>query len=192
VDVPYPADSALAVVGVAHDDILNVRSGPGTAFPVVATLDPQAEGVITTGRGWQPVPREAWWIEVTTGGVTGWAHMSYLAGRDGTDDITAHVIQQLGQRPVAGTMIELGRVVADSQASNNSEIQSAIVMSVAPTVGDLGEVSFDVVGLADDSIWAMRLHVFGQPLDSGEGFSLTSVESTLYCGRGAPDGGLCP
>lgn len=192
VEVPYPAGSALAVVGVAHDDVLNVRQGPSTTFPVVATLGPQAHGVVTTGRGWRPTGAGSWWIEVTTGGVSGWASLTFLAGRDGTDDVTAEVIRKLGHRPVAETMLALGREVAGAQAYNDSEIRSVIVVSVAPTAGDLGEVSYDVVGLADDSVKAERLHVFGQPLDSGEGFSLKSVEATLFCARGTPAGGLCP
>jgi hypothetical protein len=51
---------------------------------------------------------------------------------------------------------------------------------------------YDVVGLSDDAIWAQRLHVVGRPTDSGEGFSLTSVEATNFCDRGGGDGGPCP
>ena len=36
-----------------------------------------------------------------------------------------------------------------------------------------------------------RLHVFGQPLDSGEGFSLMAVEATVMCDRGVTDEGFC-
>ena len=65
-----------------------------------------------------------------------------------------------------------------------------IVVSVAPTVGDLGEVTYDVVGLGDDSLGGYRLHIFGQPTDSGGGFSLMAIEATAMCQRAVHDG-LC-
>ena len=84
-------------------------------------------------------------------------------------------------------MEELGMLVAETLASDDP--QSDIVMSVAATVSDLGEVTFDVVGLGDDSVWALRLHVFGQP--DGSRFSLMSVEAHVMCMtvRGASEGG---
>jgi hypothetical protein len=57
-----------------------------------------------------------------------------------------------------------------------------------PHVGDLGEVTVDVVGLADDSILGWRLHVFAQP--EGATFHVRTVEQTVLCARGA-DAGLC-
>jgi hypothetical protein len=64
-------------------------------------------------------------------------------------------------------------------------------MVIPPTVGDLGEVTFDVVGLLDDAQLGWRLHIFGQPTEGGEGFSLKSVEATALCGRGVTEDGLC-
>jgi hypothetical protein len=64
-------------------------------------------------------------------------------------------------------------------------------MVVTPTVNDLGEVTFDVVGLLDDSQLGWRLHIFGQPTEGGEGFSLMSVEATAFCGRGVTEEGFC-
>jgi hypothetical protein len=155
---------------------------------VVATLDPIAAGVETTGRIWES---ETWWIEVTAEGSTGWASLRLLAGRDGTRDVTSQVVTTLGDRPTSDTMSDLGQTVAESRVSGPET--ASIVMSVAPTEGDLGEVTFDVVGLSDDSVKAERLQVFGQPTGSDQGFSLKSVESTSFCARGAPsDGGLCP
>jgi hypothetical protein len=68
---------------------------------------------------------------------------------------------------------------------------SRIVMSVAPTVGDLGEVTYDVVGLGDDALGGVRLHVFGDPAEGGEGFVLSNVERTFICSRGVTDDGFC-
>jgi hypothetical protein len=58
---------------------------------------------------------------------------------------------------------------------------------VAPSEGDLGEVTFDVVGYPDDAVYGQRLHVFGRSGEGG-GFDLKSVESTLLCRRGVADG----
>ncbi|NNC44231.1 MAG: hypothetical protein HKO03_13440 [Acidimicrobiia bacterium] len=62
---------------------------------------------------------------------------------------------------------------------------------MAPTEGDLGEVTYDVVGIGDDSVLGERLHIFGQPTGDGSGFSLMAVESQVLCGRGVTDQGLC-
>ena len=81
-------------------------------------------------------------------------------------------------------MLDLGLVVANSvnfAALTDPEVPSAIILVVPPAVGDVGEVTYDAVGLADDTTMARRLHVFGQPLESGEGFSLMSVEGTEMC-----------
>ena len=64
-------------------------------------------------------------------------------------------------------------------------------MVVAPAVGDLGEVTYDVIGLGDDSIGGWRLHVFGTPSASGEGFLLKTLEATTLCTRGVTTDGLC-
>ncbi len=60
------------------------------------------------------------------------------------------------------------------------------MQSAAATVGDLGEVTFDVVGMPDDAQHGVRLHVFGTPLPGG--FALKSVEATVLCSRGVTAG----
>lgn len=177
----------LGVVGVAHDDVLNVRAGPGTDQAIVAQLDSLADGVVATGRG-RRLTRTIWY-EVRSGAVTGWSNSSFLAFHGTVDDVTADIIEQLGSRPVTETMLELGELVA--QARSSDDVDSRVVLSVAPTVGDVGEVTYDVIGLADDALYGYRLHVFGQPIESGEGFSLGSVEQTSLCGRGIDDIGRC-
>ncbi len=182
-----PADGdVLSVVGVAHDDVLNLRRGPGVAFPVVATLPPLADDVTATGRGWLVRPGAVWY-EVSHSGVTGWANGWFLAWRDGTEDVTSHVVARIGQAPVGDTMADLGLQVARALVSGPE--RSTRAMSVAPSAG---EVSYDIVGLSDDSVWAQRLRVRGQPNASGQGFSLTTVEATSFCMRGVGSGGLCP
>ncbi|MGH3788145.1 MAG: hypothetical protein ACRDRG_16710 [Pseudonocardiaceae bacterium] len=177
----------LGVVGVPFDDVLNVRAAPGADQRIVARLDPLADDVVTTGSARQLTG--SIWYEVTVEGVAGWANSSFVAWLGGTDDATAQVIEALGARPSAPTMLDLGRLVAEARASD--EPPSRITVTVAPTTGDLGEVTYDVVGLGDDATLGERLHVFGRPLDGGQGFSLASVESRVLCARGATDDGLC-
>ena len=185
VDFGPQAGDVLAVIGVRFDDVLNVRAGPGTDQPVVATLAPTSNDAVATGHT-RMLPR-SFWTEVTVGGTTGWASLSFLGYLGRTDDITADVVDALGGIPTAGTMEDLGMVVADTQASE--EPPSDIVVVEAPTVGDLGEITIDVVGLGDDALRGLRLHVFGQP--TSDGFSLKTVEVTLLCGRGVTADGLC-
>lgn len=174
------------MVGVSSAGELNVRAAPGTDQEILTTLPPLAE-VPATGRA-QILPSSTWY-EITTDGVTGWSSIAFLAYVGATDDITAEVVEDLGSLPIAETMLELGQIVAESQAS--TEPASRIVASVAPSVGDLGEVTFDVVGLGDDALRGVRLHIFGAPDPGGEAFSLMSVEQTLLCGRGVTDDGVC-
>lgn len=184
--VPIPAEGAiLGVIGVQYDDTLNVRSGPNITYGVIATLDPTQMGISGTGNGWQLPSGTVWW-EIEAGGAVGWANQRFLSRLAGVDDITSLVVANLGEIPVAETMLELGTIVANSVAS--TDVESGIVVVVAPTVGDLGEITIDVLGLADDSQEGWRLHIFGQP--TVEGFSLMAVEATILCQRGV-SGELC-
>jgi len=184
--VPVPREGAiLGVVGVRHDDTLNVRSGPDVTFSVIAALEPTQVGIAGTGEGWQLPSGSVWW-KVEADGVAGWANQQFLSRLGGVDDLTSFVVSQLGGIPVAETMLDLGLIVANTFAGVDNG--SNVVVSVAPTVGDLGEVTYDVVGLGDDSVGGYRLHIFGQPTDSGGGFSLMAVEATTMCQRAVSDG----
>jgi len=186
--VPVPAEGpVVGVIGVQYDDTLNVRSGPGISFPVIATLDPTQTGIAGTGQGWQLPSGSVWW-EIESDGIVGWSNQRFLSRLGGVEDVTSFVVDRLGEIPVADTMLDLGLTVA--QVFADPDVGSDVVVSVAPTVGDLGEVTYDVVGLGDDSVGGTRLHVFGQPSESGEGFSLMAVEATSMCQRGVSQG-LC-
>lgn len=174
----------LGVVGVAHDDVLNVRAGPGTDQPVVATLDPLADDVIATGRARQ-LPRSLWY-EVDVDGVTGWASIAFLAYIGDTFDSTDEAIATLGTGPIAETMVDVGRIVAETFAS--ADPVSEITMTAPPTGSDTAEVTYDVIGLGDDSVLGFRVRVLAEVDEGGEAFRLTRVESTLLCARGLSEG----
>lgn len=187
IDFGPAAGDEIAVVGVAHDDVLNVRAAPGTDSEILAKLAPTATGLIATGRA-RSLP-ESIWFEVEVEDVTGWVSSAFVGYLGLTDDATAEVIEALGETPGAETMLDLGLIVAEVMSSD--EPPSRVVMSVAPAVGDLGEVTYDVVGLGDDALGGVRLHVFGDPAEGGEAFVLSNVERTFICTRGVTDDGFC-
>lgn len=178
--------ATMLVLGVAADDVLNVRSGPGTDADVVATLAPLATDVAATGAA-RLLPGSIW-LEVEHADGTGWANSSFFAFPGPTDDITARLLEAAGERPSAPTLEELAIDVAALVASEDPP--SRIVISDGPDVGDLGEVTVDVVGLGDDAVVGLRLVVFAT--EEGDGFSLRTVEATDLCGRGVGLEDGCP
>jgi peptidoglycan/xylan/chitin deacetylase (PgdA/CDA1 family) len=65
------------VTGVAVDDVLNVRAGPGVTHPVVATLAHDAAGLESTGRI-AGVGGQLWREIGVPGATTGWVNAGYL------------------------------------------------------------------------------------------------------------------
>ncbi len=180
--------ATLAVVGVGADDVLNVRVGPWTDYDVIARLTSLEDDVRATGRA-RLMPSSIW-IEVEVDGVIGWSSSRYLAFLGQTDDVTSQIVADHGSLPTAETLVELANIVAELRASVDPA--SRIVISDGPDVGDLGEVTVDVVGLGDDAQFGERLVIFATPDESGEGFTVKSVEGTSMCGRGPDSGGGCP
>ena len=213
----------LSVVGVPHDEVLIVHDVPSgqiiatldisnpyesqlkvTEAPsgeVIASFDSPTGGIVATGKT-RRVPDAAWteavWNEVRVAGLTGWARAAYLAPIGLTDDLTAHLIDVLGERPMADTLIELGLIVGEAMASE--EPPSHVHIVTRPIVFEaLGEVTVDVLNIGDDSLLGYRLHVFATPgaedwmsEDPGP-FTLRTVERTVLCHshRGVTADGLC-
>jgi uncharacterized protein YraI len=173
-----PARAKMAVFGVAYDDVLNLRTGPGSGNPVILGLGSVEESVAALG-GSRTLSDATVWYEVEARGVTGWAAARYLLYRGPTNDVTSQVVGQAGEYPEAANMSDLGRAVANLLATSGS----TIVLSGAPSTGDLGQVSYDVVGIGNSAVGGLRLRVYGTP-SAGGGFSLRTVEATDYCLRG--------
>jgi hypothetical protein len=185
IDFGPAAGDVLAVIGVAHDDVLNLRSAPGADQEILAGIPPLYSGLIALGHT-RELPR-SFWIEVEYSSGTGWVNMSFVGYLGDTFDATSAIVDEVGDLPSAPTMLELGQIVAGVLVSE--EPPSELVVSVAPTDGDPGEVTIDVIGLGDDAVRGLRAHVFGSP-DSG-GYVLDTVEVTSLCGRGVTDDGAC-
>ena len=187
-----PTGANLTVSGVAHDDVLNVRVTPGADQPIALMLDPTEDEVSAVGRH-RLLADSTTWYEIEVGGVTGWANSRFLSYLGPSYDVTSDIVDFAGDYPMASTMLELGAIVADIGANVLGDpTASTVLMTVAPSQGDdLAEVTFDVLGLGDDSVWGVRLHILGAPSESGQEITLKSVEATDLCLRsGSPDG-LC-
>lgn len=183
IEIGPVAGDVLMVIGVRYDDVLNLRTGPGQA--IRDEIPPTYNNLVALGETRQ-LPQSLW-IEVDYEGTHGWVHLGYVGYEGATDDRTSAVVDELGEIPIADSVAELGELVAGVFASEDPE--SDIVQVTPVTSGDLHEVTFDVIGLGDDSVRGIRLHVFAEEV--GEGFSLKSVEATAICGRGVADEGLC-
>ena len=87
---PATEADAMCVVGVAHNDVLNMRSGPGTSYEVVGQILPGRCGVrVRESRGG--------WRRVTWRGRTGWVNRRFLGANeedegDGADAPTLCVV----------------------------------------------------------------------------------------------------
>jgi hypothetical protein len=76
-----PVLGPFAVAGVASDDVLNVRSGPGVGHDVVGTI-PYYGFDVSVHAGGQEVDG-SWWVPVEYQGLAGWVNNNYLARQVG-------------------------------------------------------------------------------------------------------------
>jgi hypothetical protein len=178
-----PAEGdVLMVIGVRHDDVLNLRARPGADQPIRDEIPPTFDDLVAEGNT-RELP-SSFWLEVDYDGTVGWVNLSYIGYQGDTYDDTAPVIADMGERPTGSSMTALGELIAEQYVSEEPE--SDVVQVTQATTGDLAEVTYDVVGLGDDAVRGVRLHVFAE--NDGAGFSLRTIEVTLLCGRGVDDG----
>lgn len=172
----------LMVIGVAHDDVLNLRAAPGADQTILDRIPPTYSDLVAEGNTRDL--ETSFWIETVYEGTVGWVHLGYVGYPGEVTDQTSSVVSELGGLPVEATMTDLAEVVAGVFASD--EPQSDIVQVTPVTTGDLTEVTYDVIGLGDDAVRGLRLHIFAQQTD--DGLTLKSVEMTTICGRGVDEG----
>lgn len=176
----------LMVIGVRHDDVLNLRAGPGTNQSILEGIPPTFRDLVAQGNT-RRLP-SSFWIEVDYEDAVGWVSLSFIGYEGDTIDDTARLISEFGETPVESSMTDLGELVADAHATDD-ESGSDIVQVTPVTTGDLAEVTYDVIGLADDAVRGVRLHIFAEEVTGG--FSLKSVEVTALCGRGVDADRAC-
>jgi hypothetical protein len=74
---PLVPSNVYAVIRVAPDDTLNIRSEPGLESPVVGTLQPTQSGLTRTGKT-SSVGEETWVEIQNPDGGTGWINADFL------------------------------------------------------------------------------------------------------------------
>ncbi len=75
--MPGLASGPYGVILVAAGDVLNIRSGPGAAFPVTATFSATESSIMRTGPS--ATVDGALWVEVSRpGGGSGWVNSRFL------------------------------------------------------------------------------------------------------------------
>lgn len=182
----YPYEGAeLAVVGVEANDVLNLRAGPGTDAAVVVELAPLATGLVATGHN-RALEAGGTWAEVSAQGATGWVNVAFTAQLGATTDAT----DRLGQVVGGETMVDIAGSVASLLGPSGDDPQPTVTVVDGPVVSAVGEITVDVLGYADDSARGERFHIVADPDASGESFTVSAVEATVLCARGAGDG-LC-
>lgn len=77
--IPEPLEPGWMVIGVADNDVLNVRAAASASSPKIAELGPHAVGVATTGLGTSSHLTPGWWEVPLDEGGTGWVNSRYLA-----------------------------------------------------------------------------------------------------------------
>ena len=184
------AGDAVAVVGVAHDDVLNVREGPGTGFGVSGALEPTAVDVVVTGKA--RLLSESVWYEVNADSGTGWVNGAYLGLLGSTDDATPLVVDMFGN-PLAGDDLDfLGATIADAFLGEEGSGWIALVEpSEGVSAAAVASLTYDAVGLDDDSVKGYRLVIHATQDASNEPFVMRAVERTSICWRGVTADSLC-
>ncbi len=182
-----PGPLVLSVVGIGHDSNLNLRNAP--EGQVIGRLDSQATGLVPTGT--TRSQSGTVWLEVQADETVGWVSSEYVAPLGTTFDITPQVVAILGDSPSAETLTALGQLVANALAPEEPEPRVRI--SGAPVAGVVSGITMDVVGTPDDSLRGLRLRVFAQASEGGDGYTLRNVEGTLMCyiERGVSAEGFC-
>jgi hypothetical protein len=193
--VPYSgsgprAGDLVAVVGVAFDDVLNVREGPGLRYKTTRTLEPTAADIPVNGQA-RLLPTSIWY-EITTGGHTGWVSGAFIGLFGATDDATLEVYAMLGSPIGDDDLAALGATIANAFLSDEG---GGWIALVEPSEGGsptaVSSIAYDVVGLSDDAIKGYRLVIHAsQDVDDGP-YTLHSVERTHICWRGVDADGLC-
>jgi uncharacterized membrane protein len=120
----YPAFHA--VVGVAEDDVLNIRTAPDAGADIIGTLAPNAMGVEVIG------VTEGWAL-VNTGEGSGYASMQFLAREEGPD---WYALEQplacFGTEPFWSLAIDPGAGVTDYSTPEPDEARQGTIGQTWP------------------------------------------------------------
>lgn len=125
------------VAGVADDDVLNIRSGPGVDNKIVATYGYDYEGVLTTGNGWN-TPTGSAWVEVAGAQFQGWVNKQFLEMVDQTRVPLGEFPCSVGPDNLGNTPDSWPAPVGASNADNIFDVEHINAGGCARTVITLG------------------------------------------------------
>lgn len=187
--------SKLSVIGVAWDDDLNFRTGPGTSNPVLTAVESidTDHDIIALGEAWQ-IDSAIWW-KVTVDGTEAWASQRFLAAPGLNDNVFDEVAEGLGVLK-AETLESLAQAVAETRPAGGPTPRVVIVSEPLVFPGSGATVTIDLLDLGDDALVGERLRITTALIMSDgdeptvEAFVLTDVTRTILCGRGVQEG-LC-
>ena len=176
---PKPSKAAAtgtwSVVGVAHNDKLNVRKAPNAGAAVLTRLGPTATRIKATGK------RQGQWWQLSTAQGQGWANSRYLGQLGKPVDITAEA-REIGIAPTAAALVR--KVVRSQAAMGEGELRGPVTAARSS-----GQFTVDVLGYADDAIAGERFIVRTFPGEAG--FQVRSASATPICARAVTKEGLC-
>jgi len=163
-----PVLGPFAVVGVASDDVLNVRSGPGVGHGVVGTI-PYYGLDVSVHAGGQEVDG-SWWVPVEYQSVAGWVNNAYLARQVGS---TSEAIAARAAQAILALrdrdMRTLANLVHPAEGVRFSPYGYVQAGAGAPGGQDLVFGAADVAGLWSDP----AVYMWGSAAGSGEPIELT-------------------
>ncbi len=172
IDFGPRAGDQIAVVGVAYDDVLNVRIAPGTEFEIIGTLDPLADDVIALGEN--RLLTSSFWVEIEAGDGAGWVNEAFVGWLGISQESTSDAVA------TSGGAVAVGELLAQTYVSLEPPSKLTLVSDEGDTV------IYDVLSIGDDSVKGFRLTVVTETVSGGTGVA-TFTEQTI-CSRGlAPD-----
>lgn len=144
------------VFGVAPDDRLNVRSGPGTANSVIGSLGPAATQITVFDQfeqvGSGQNGGQATWVPIQVDGGAGWVNLKFLRPEANTQSITvdgddsdpllsvaANAVEALGNPEVLASLVgEAGlRISIDSYLDDTEDVQLTAQDLISPSTKDV-------------------------------------------------------
>jgi hypothetical protein len=72
-----PALATYRVIKIPKGDYLNVRTGAGSKYPIVMSLEPDTGGIVLGAN--RVANAETMWQEIIVNGRTGWVNADYIA-----------------------------------------------------------------------------------------------------------------
>lgn len=167
---PAAADPAFPwiydVVGVADDDVLNIRAEPSSSAEVVGSLPPDATGIEAV-----TVNDNGYWLQIALPESTGWAAAGYLKPRPhDTDYAFTRALNCSGTEPFWGLKIiqddsaVLSRMDEDDQTFTAYSLQPGRENKTRYTLslGDTSAALISVQQCSDgmsDRIYGLKINV---------------------------------